>query len=111
MTDTARNRELWSSVFGAEAETWGWSTIEFLEGDWETPGRAKVTFFDPEEPTYIIATRELTMDTIWEALDEVIALRYVDACTFAPIHETCDWDACSADTLLQVAVMGKLVFA
>lgn len=113
--DSARNQELWSNVFGSEAESWGWTRIEFLEGSWETPGRARVTFIDPEctedEPEYVIATREVTMDIIWEALDDIIARRVRDACTGALIHETCDWDACSADALLQMAVMGNVVFA
>lgn len=114
---TARDTELWMSVFGAEAETWGWSEIEFLEGDWDVPGVARVRFFDPDydddpdgdDTEY--PSKDLRMADIWLALNRTIELGLRDACTGAPIHETCEWDACTADTLLQVAVLGKIVFA
>jgi len=110
MSVVARNTELWMSVFGSESETWGWSEIEFLEGDWDIPGLARVRFFDPDiNEEYGI--KDLVMDDIWTALARCVELGLKDACTGDPIHETCEWDACNADTLLQVAVLGKVVFA
>jgi hypothetical protein len=111
MSDLARNQELWASVFGSAPEHWGWTEIEFLEGDWDTPGRAKVTFVDPDDPEDVVGTAELTMDDIWAALDKTIELRLVDVCTGRPIHETCEWDACNSDTVLQIAVLGEVTFA
>lgn len=109
---TARDTELWMSVFGAEAETWGWSTIEFIQGKWDTVGVARVTFFDPdyEDEPEVYGTKDLTMTDIWVALNRTIELGLHDVCTGAPINETCEWDACTADTLLQVAVLGETVF-
>jgi hypothetical protein len=110
-TDPARNGELWASVFGSAPDYWGWTVIEFLEGDWDTPGRAKVTIIDPDDPTYVVAVRELTMDHIWEALDKAVAARYTDVCTGRPIHETCEWDACTSDVILQLAVLGEIMYS
>jgi hypothetical protein len=103
--------ELWSNVFGAEPDSWGWSTIKFLEGDWETPGVAEVTFFDPVFPDEDTTTKTLTVTDLWNALRECERQGLVDTCTGAPIHFRCDWDACSSDLLLQIAVLGEEVYA
>lgn len=102
--------DLWSNVFGASPDSWGWSRIRFLVGDWETPGIARVVFFDPDDPKDRTA-KDLTVSDLWDALRKCEAQGLVDLCTGDPISLNCDWDACSSDLLLQIAVLGREVYA
>lgn len=114
-----RDVDLWSRVFGSAPGSWPWVwDIDFIEGDWDKPGRAKVVYWNPDGewdaenqcPAEIEGEAELTMDSIRDALEECVSGDYRDACTGRPIHERMDWDACSSDTLLQLAVMGTVTF-
>src|ERR1035437_9386462 len=44
-------QQFWSQVFGSAWESFGshWMGEKWLEGDWETPGRVRLTLVDPDD--------------------------------------------------------------
>lgn len=109
-----RQDALWSAVFGAAPEYLGWTGIKYLDGaGWCNPGRVRVTIYDPDDPADVVeGTKVLAPADLWLAAEETARRGYVDTCTGRPIRadENFDFDACSADVVLQVAVLGEARF-
>lgn len=112
---------IWEKTFGASPEYYDWVRIFFEDGsDWDKPGRAEVFFYDTDNcigvdedgyPEYELEGQAVvTPVDLWEALQIAIEKQYVDACTGRYIHEHSDWDVCVADVILQIAVLGEVVF-
>lgn len=96
------DNELWSEVFGASVESLGWWLIEFGAGSgWDRAGMVAVTLTDPD--TGVVEGRELlTVGDVAEAVSKAHEQGY-------RINWT-DMDAYDADTVLQIALLGKVVF-
>jgi hypothetical protein len=103
-------KELWENIFGACPETWEWWAR--FSGDWEyhedqsTPQTFLLGICDPDD------------DDLTERVEKVATLQdLIDALPKA-IETTCytledflhDADACSADCLLQVVVLGEVIY-
>lgn len=110
---------LWSEVFGSGFETWEWwRKITYQRGaTWEAPARdaegnvfggVSLSIEDPDDE-HRTRTRTVTPRLLIEALDKA-SQKYVDTCTGNPIHEHMEWDACSGDVVLQIAVLGDVVY-
>jgi len=100
--------ELWSRVFGAEPFSFGshWRKVEWLEGDWDVPGRVRLTCEndgDGEGYEYATTTVEVDMSAILEALTK---------CPAHIVSEIIDdnADCVSADYVLQTAVLGEVIW-
>lgn len=105
-----RIENLWSEVFGSGFETWEWIRgVRYLEGDWDVPGKVRVKIEDPDDEGKTKAG-VITPGRLIQALDKA-AEKYVDACTGNPIHEHMNWDACSGDVLVQIAVLGDVYYS
>ena len=96
------DNELWSEVFGAGVESLGWWLIEFGSyTGWDRAGLVTVTLTDPD--TGVVEGRKvLTVGHIAEAVSEAHEHGY-------RINWT-DMDVFDADTVLQIALLGKVVF-
>lgn len=96
------DNELWSEVFGAGVESMGWWLIEFGDNTgWDRAGTVTVTLTDPD--TGDVAGRKvLTIDHVAAAVSQAHEQGY-------RINWT-DMDAYDADTVLQIALLGKVVF-
>ncbi len=102
---------LWDSVTGCGAESLPWyRAIRTPWDDWETPGNLIVTAFDPDDEDRSI-TRTLTLADIAAAWETVIAGRHYHCGTRIGFTSIEDGDQCTADTVLQVALYGRVLFA
>ena len=98
------DQELWSAVFGSGWESFGshWHEVEWLEGNWETVGKVRLVAIDEntEETTEAV----ITIDTLLRALPIANKQVYMDLFNFE------DYDAICGDAVLQVCVLGEVVY-
>jgi len=97
-------QELWSAVFGSAWESFGthWSECEWLEGDWEHIGKVRLVAKD--EVTEEEWEQVITIDTLLKALP--IANKQVSMDLF----DFDDYDSICGDAVLQVAVLGEVIY-
>lgn len=106
-------QEIWENAFGTSGESWSWwREVTFLDGaDWDKPGRVRLGIEDPNDES---KTRVKTIGiTELKAAAVKAASTCVDACTGSKIAvhgEDLDWDACVSDCVLQIAVLGEVVY-
>lgn len=98
------DKELWSTVFGARPFSFGDHFIEaeYLDdADWETVGKIKVVALDEndERVEKIIGVEDLA-----KALPIANKQVYMDLFDFE------NYDSICADAVMQVAVLGKVIY-
>jgi hypothetical protein len=101
--------DLWSMIFGAAGETWNWwHSVDFLDGaDWDKAGRVYLEADDPdhegERDEFVNGT--FTIDDVIKALTELadhpMVMRHL---------QNEDFDACSADCVMQQMLYGETVW-
>jgi hypothetical protein len=100
-----KKQELWDAVFGSAFETFGnhWWSVEYLDGaNWDKVGKVKLVAFDEdsmEKTEKIVGIEELV-----EALPIANKQVYMDLLNFE------DYDAICGDAVLQVAVLGEVIY-
>jgi hypothetical protein len=102
---------VWSSVFGSAFETWSWwTTFNFLDGDWETPGHVALGIENPDGGEDI--TKVLTIVEIVQAFQQALDLGYISPnCMYLSTREPdIDLDAEMGDVILQIAMIGDPTF-
>lgn len=112
VTMTVDPNELWSNVFGTAGDSfWWWRIVDFIEGDWDTVGKVRLGIANPDDETKI-KTKTVGIDDVVAAVSKVLDKGYRDACTGKPIAvgPDMDWDACTSDCVLQVLVLGEVVY-
>lgn len=105
-------QELWENVLGSSGEEWDWWLAErYSNGaDWDTIGEVTFTIENPDEPEgsgINPITKTLTISDIAEAYAKAIMAGY----KVVPMNPEDGLDACSADVVLQFAVLGEVVYA
>ena len=108
---TMTDQQLWEMTFGTSGESFSWwSNLKFIEGDWDTPGIASIAIEDPDDEARLVFA-ELRIADI-RAAAEKARETCVDACMGSAISldEEADWDACVSDCVLQMAVLGEVVY-
>ena len=102
--------ELWGATFGSSGESMPWyQALTFSDGaDWDKPGEATITIgIEDDEPV----TRTVTVGDLADALGRVIA-RPTYHCGERITHASIeDSDACVADAIMQMAVLGEIRYA
>jgi len=101
---TIDGKELWGAVFGSAFECFGthWHEVDFLEGDDETPGKVRLVIIDE-------MTEELTEKTV--GLEDILkALPIANSQVSIDLLDYEDYDAVAGDAVLQVAVLGEVVY-
>lgn len=108
------SEELWSNIFGGGWDTlpW-WSDFVYFDGaDWDRIGRVRLTALDPDSGVTDEVSKTLGIDDLATAYARCITAGYVDACTGRPITlDLTNTDACVSDTVLQMAVLGEVVYS
>lgn len=103
---------IWESTFGSAGDTFSWwREVTFESGDWDVIGRVTLGVEDPEDEEKTV-TKTVGIVEVMRAA-RIAAETCVDACTGRPIAirgEDIDWDACVADCVLQIAVLGEVVY-
>jgi hypothetical protein len=97
-------KELWSNVFGSAFESFGnhWYEVEYLSGDWDEIGSVRLGIMD--EMTEEVTSAIVGIDELLAALPIANKQTYMDLLNFD------NYDAVCGDAILQVAVLGKVVY-
>ena len=96
------DNELWSNVFGASVESMGWWLIKFgTYAGWDRPGTVTVTLTDPDTGK-VEGRTTVVVEDLAKAVSKAHEQGY-------RINWS-DMDAYDADTVLQIALLGKVVF-
>ena len=99
---------LWEMIFGSEFETWDWwdAYTNFQGGDWAHHCLAEVYHIAVEDG-YKTTSFQLRIDDIVDAITALIQQGYNDIAN-ALINQ--DFDAETADTVIQQACFGEVVY-
>lgn len=93
--------ELWKAVWGASPDTWDWwGAFDFQNCDWDRIGTVVVTVLDPADDEWV--TKPVTIDDLIAA--------YVKLKEMRPSIHYDDFDADTADLVLQIAVLGEVTY-
>lgn len=104
ITFEVNDQELWEATWGSSALAWGswWIDCEFLdEADWDKIGQVKLTIEDVNEKH---VTKVLGLEDIAKALPIANQQVYMDLFNFG------NYDAICADAILQVAMLGEVIY-
>lgn len=98
--------DFWSNVMGSINFNFEWwRAVKYLDGaDWNKPGTVQLTIDNGEGKPY---TKKLTTDHLVTAYRYVIAQGYTHCGMEVDIE---DMDECSSDMVLQVAMLGDVVY-
>lgn len=98
-----------SAIMGACGTMWSWwVNVEYHGGDWDDPSDITFTVEDPDDERKVIVKR-VTPRQIVRALGTAVrtvpSMKHID-----PYDEDLDLDASDADCVLQIAVLGEVVY-
>jgi hypothetical protein len=102
---TVKKQELWEAVFGSAFESFGthWHEVEYLDdADWDVIGKVKLVAID--EVTLLKTEKVVGIEELAEALPKANEEVYMDLFDFE------QYDAVCGDAVLQVAVLGEVVY-
>ena len=100
-----KKQELWEAVFGSAFESFGthWHEVEYLgDADWEHIGQVKLVVID--EVTLLKTEKVIGIEELAEALPKANEEVYMDLFDFD------EYDAVCGDAVLQMAVLGEVVY-
>ncbi len=98
-------QELWDAVFGSAFESFGnhWYEVDYLEDtDWDKMGKVRLVAID--EMTEIKTEKIVGIEELLKALPIANTQVYMDLYNFE------DYDAVCGDAVLQVAVLGEVIY-
>lgn len=102
---TINEQELWEAVFGSAFERFGthWDEVEYLDGsDWDKIGKVRLVAIDEE-------TEEKTEKII--GIEELgKALPIANNQVNMDLLDFDNYDAVCGDAVLQVAVLGEVIY-
>lgn len=104
ITTEVDDQELWEAVFGSAGTDWGswWIEEKFLDGaDWNIIGKVQLTILDDNDEE---VTKVVGLDDIVQALPIANKQVYMDLLNFDR------YDAICADAILQVVMLGEVVY-
>lgn len=106
-------QELWEACFGTGVETYPWwKKIAFLDGcTWDRPGLVRLGIEDPNDPNNVI-TKEVGSNDIVKTLEKMISAGvrvWGDPIPLGPDMAS-QWDADTADAVLQTLMLGVIVY-
>ena len=110
--DEERITDLWSQVMGGAFEycSW-WREVRYIgEADWDKPGKVTLVIENPGSTGAKTKRKTIGPKDVVQALYTAMERGHRDACTGRPITEHMDWDQCSSDVVLQIAVLGEVVY-
>jgi hypothetical protein len=100
-----KKQELWEAVFGSAFESFGthWHEVEYIgDADWENIGQVKLVVID--EVTLLKTEKVIGIEELAEALPKANEEVYMDLFDFD------EYDAVCGDAVLQMAVLGEVVY-
>lgn len=96
--------EMWSAIFGSAFVSFGthWYEVEYLEGDWDKIGKVRLVIQDEVDGSLTEAV--VGLEEVARALPIANKQVYMDLFDFD------SYDAICGDAVLQVCVLGKVVY-
>jgi hypothetical protein len=99
--------DVWTEVFGSGWENSEWfKSVEFIDCDDETAGKAKITHYGIDDDNVIEETT-ITIDDIVDAIHS-LSLDGWSHCGTQDL--VTDSDYCTSDAILQQAVYGDIIY-
>jgi hypothetical protein len=98
-------QELWDAVFGSAFESFGnhWYEVDYLEDtDWDKMGKVRLVAID--EITLLKTEKIVGIEELLKALPIANTQVYMD------LYDFDDYDAICGDAVLQVAVLGEVIY-
>lgn len=98
-------QELWEAVFGSAFESFGthWHEVKYLKGaDWDVIGKVKLVAID--EVTLLKTEKVVGIEEL------ALALPIADKQVYMNLFDFDNYDAICGDAVLQVAVLGEVVY-
>jgi len=98
-------QELWDAVFGSAFESFGnhWYEVDYLDDtDWDKIGKVRLVAID--EMTLLKTEKIVGIEELLKALPIANEQVYMD------LYDFDDYDAVCGDAVLQVAVLGEVVY-
>ena len=98
-------QELWDAVFGSAFDSFGnhWYEVDYLEDtDWDKIGKVRLVAID--EMTLLKTEKIVGIEELLKALPIANEQVYMD------LYDFDDYDAICGDAVLQVAVLGEVIF-
>jgi hypothetical protein len=98
-------QELWDAVFGSAFESFGnhWYEVDYLEDtDWDKMGKVRLVAID--EMTLLKTEKIVGIEELLKALPIANEQVYMD------LYDFDDYDAICGDAVLQVAVLGEVIY-
>lgn len=98
-------QELWDAVFGSAFESFGnhWYEVDYLDDtDWDKMGKVRLVAID--EITLLKTEKIVGIEELLKALPIANTQVYMDLYNFE------DYDAVCGDAVLQVAVLGEVIY-
>ena len=98
-------QELWDSVFGSAFDSFGthWLEVEYLDDtDWDKIGKVRLVAID--EMTLLKTEKIVGIEELLKALPIANEQVYMD------LYDFDDYDAVCGDAVLQVAVLGEVIY-
>lgn len=107
---TPAEAERFSAIMGACGTMWSWWLgVEYHGGDWDDPSDITFTVEDPDGDGDKVIVKRVTPRQIVRALGTacrtIPSMRHID-----PYDPDLDLDAGDADCVLQIAVLGDVVY-
>lgn len=104
LTEEVDAKDFWMHIMGAGWETWTWwKAVSYVSNaNWDTPGIVQLTIWDPDTESNEV-TKTLNLDDLVKAYEDFNNDRG------SRIHYT-DMDAMWSDAVLQIAVLGEIVY-
>jgi hypothetical protein len=100
-----KKQELWEAVFGSAFESFGthWHEVEYLgDADWDNIGQVRLVVID--EVSLLKTEKVIGIEELAEALPKANEEVYMNLFDFD------NYDAVCGDAVLQVAVLGEVVY-
>jgi len=98
-------QELWDAVFGSAFDSFGnhWYEVDYLEDtDWDKIGKVRLVAID--EMTLLKTEKIVGIEELLKALPIANEQVYMD------LYDFDDYDAICGDAVLQVAVLGEVIY-
>ena len=71
-------KEFWSHIMGSGFQSWDWwDALNFVKGDWDTPGVIWVRLTNPDDPTDGVVEKRLDVNDLARAYGEALELNFV----------------------------------
>jgi hypothetical protein len=98
-------QELWDAVFGSAFDSFGnhWYEVDYLDDtDWDKIGKVRLVAID--EMTLLKTEKIVGIEELLKALPIANEQVYMD------LYDFDDYDAICGDAVLQVAVLGEVIY-